>query len=265
LTLLFTTLEFKDSHPCVSWYGYSFSDSNEFAKFLQTEVRERLDDEVEKSEIQEHLNNLNLTGMGREHLQYVLSAQIPDQRNWVAGEALAEAFLIKARGVAFPWNAERDKRNVFASLPGPDLIGFIKKGNDCYFAFGEVKTSSEQASPPQVMSGRSGYMGYQIEILAADVTTFCQLLKWLYQRVKNSSHKEAFQRSCTNYFNSGGKSVVLFGVLIRDTLPNERDLSVRGKALRRKFTAPTKCNLVALYVPWNMDQLIPSIRKGGSS
>lgn len=63
--------------------------------------------------------------------------------------------------------------------------------------------------------------------------------------------------------NSGRKSLALFGILIRDTQPNERDLSARGIALRRKLTPPTQCDLVALYIPWKIDQLIPSIRQGG--
>ena len=50
-----------------------------------------------------------------------------------------------------------------------------------------------------------------------------------------------------------------------DTQPNERDLSARGKALRRKLASPTQCDLVALYLPWKTDQLVPSIRQGGDS
>lgn len=57
--------------------------------------------------------------------------------------------------------------------------------------------------------------------------------------------------------------MALFGIPICGTQPNERDLSARGKALRRKLTPPTQCDLVALYLPWKIDQLIPSIRQGG--
>jgi hypothetical protein len=84
-------------------------------------------------------------------------------------------------------------------------------------------------------------------------------------RTKGGPYQEAFDCSCISYFNTGRKSLVLFGVLIRDTQPNERDLSARGKALRRKLASPTQCDLVALYLPWKTDQLVPSIRQGGDS
>ena len=65
-------------------------------------------------------------------------------------------------------------------------------------------------------------MSHQIDRLAHDLTTIVQLLKWLYLRVKDGPYQEALNSACTEYFNSGEKSVALFGVLIRDTQPNER-------------------------------------------
>ena len=61
------------------------------------------------------------------------------------------------------------------------------------------------------------------------------------------------------------KSVVIFGVLIRDTLPNKKDLFSRGIALRNKFTQPTTCNLIAIYLPWSICELPKKIRNGGVS
>ena len=260
-----TTTEYENNHACVSWRGQSFSVSGDFTSFLQTNVRSRLDDEEGKEDFRGHLSGLGLTGMGQKSLEAMLVAEVPEERDWAGGEALAEAYLIEKEGVIFPWNMERDKRNPFSSLPGADLVGFIAESTGYRLALGEVKTSSEDAYPPQVMSGRSGYMGHQIDKLAHDLTTIHQLFKWLYLRVKDGPYREAFDRSCKSYFNSGRKSVALFGVLIRDTQPNERDLSVRGKALRRKLATPTQCNLVALYLPWEVDQLVPSIRQGGDS
>lgn len=259
-----TTTEYEDNQTCVSWRGLSFTISREFTSFLQTRVRSRLDDEEGTEDYQRHLRGLNLlTGMGHKSLESVLIAGVSEERNWVGGEAFAEAYLIETKGVIFPWNMERDKRNPFGSLPGADLVGFIAENADYRLALGEVKTSSEQNYPPQVMSGRSGHMGHQIDKLAHDLTTIHHLVKWLYFKVRKGPYRDAFDRSCINYFNSGCKSVALFGIVIRDTQPNERDLSVRGEALRRRLTSPTQCDLVALYLPWKLDQLIPSIRQGG--
>ncbi len=260
-----TTTEYEDNHDCVSWRGHSFSAGCEFDQFLQENVRSRLNDEEGSEDFRIHLRGLELTGMGRDTLEAVLAAEAPEERDWAAGEALAEAFLMETRGIVFPWNMERDKRNPFGSLPGADLVGFVSEGNGYRLALGEVKTSSEEAHPPQVMSGRSGHMGHQIDTLASDLTTLCQLLKWLHPRTKGSQFQDAFDRSCVAYFNSGRKAVALFGVLVRDTQANTRDLSVRGTALRGRLTAPTRCDLIALYLPWKSDQLISAIRQGGES
>ena len=260
-----TTTEYEDHHTCVSWRGQSFTVSSDFTSFLQTKVRSRLDDGEGTEGIRSHLRGLDLTGMGQKSLEAVLVAEAPEERDWAGGEAFAEAYLIETKGVIFPWNMERDKRNPFSSLPGADLVGFITESTGYRFALGEVKTSSEEAYPPQVMSGRSGQMGHQIDKLAHDLTTSYQLIYWLHQRTRGKPYQEAFDSSCISYFNSGRKSIALFGILIRDTQPNERDLSARGKALRRKLTSPTQCDLVALYLPWKIDQLVPSIRQGGDS
>ena len=259
------TNEFEDNHACVSWRGQSFSDSGGFTSFLQKEVRSRLDDDEGKEDFRSHLRGLILTEMGQDHLEAVLEAEVLEERSWAGGEALAEAYLMEKEGITFPWNMERDKRNPFSSLPGADLVGFKTENSGYRFVLGEVKTSSEEAYPPQVMSGRSGHMGHQIDKLAHDLTTICQLINWLHLRIKGGPYQEVFDRSCIDYFDSGGKSVMLFGVLIRDTQPNERDLSARGKGLRDILASPTKCDLVALYLPWKMSQLVPSIRQGGDS
>lgn len=47
----------------------------------------------------------------------------------------------------------------------------------------EVKCSSEEQWLPQVMSGRSGGIGHQLDALASNLGTICQLLKWLLPRV----------------------------------------------------------------------------------
>ncbi len=129
-----TTTEFEDNHVCVSWRGQSFSDSNDFSEFLQTQVRSRLDDREGVEDLHSHLHGLDLTGMGRESLEAVLAAEVLEERDWAGGEAFAEAYLMETRGIIFPWNMERDKRNPFGSLPGPDLVGFVAENSGYRFA-----------------------------------------------------------------------------------------------------------------------------------
>lgn len=79
--------------------------------------------------------------------------------------------------------------------------------------------------------------------------------------MKNTEFRKAFDQAAVSFFNSGNKSVALFGVLVRDTSPDALDLSGRGKALGMKLAHPTNCQLIALYLPWGLDQLVGHIRK----
>mgnify|MGYP001125809620 CR=1 FL=1 len=72
-------------------------------------------------------------------------------KDWEVGEAIAEAYLTHHRNSYFPWPDGRDIRKPKSSLPGADLIGFHKNNEETRFAFGEVKTSKENKSPPQVV------------------------------------------------------------------------------------------------------------------
>jgi hypothetical protein len=265
MSLSFSTITYENNHDCVSWVGLKCEDNEQFAGFLKTRTAHRLDDTEGSNEFHHHLKGLALTGLGQTGLAAVLNADQPEERAWAASEALAEAFLEEDKGVVFPWNMERDKRNPFGSLPGADIIGFIGEGKNCRFAFGEVKSSSEQKYPPQVMSGRSGRMGHQLDTLANDLSKIYQLLKWLLPRVKNNQYQTSYNTAAISFFNSGNKLISLFGILVRDTEVNEKDLSVRGSALRKKFSLPTTCHLIALYLPWSINELPAKIRNGGVS
>lgn len=265
MSLSFLTTDYENNHDCVSWFGLKCQDNEQFNDFLNTKTANRLDDTEGSDEFRKHLNGLALTGLGQTSLAAVLNADQPEERAWAASEALAEAFLEEDKGVKFPWNMERDKRNPFGSLPGADIVGFFGEGENCRFALGEVKSSSEQKYPPQVMSGRSGHMGHQLDTLANDLTKICQLLKWLLPRVKNTQHQSSYDTASISFFNSNNKSIAIFGVLIRDTPANEKDLSARGTALQKKFSLPTNCHLIAIYLPWPISELPAKIRNGGAS
>ena len=160
---------------------------------------------------------------------------------------------------------ERDKRNAKASLPGADLVGFVVNGTDARLVLGEVKTSTEKKYPPQVMSGRSGHIGHQIDNLANNLGTVTQLLKWLYYRCKNTEFETLYNTSAILYFNSGNNAVSLYGVLIRDTEANELDLKARGTALSSALNIPTSCHLLALHLPCKITELPEKVRGGDVS
>lgn len=260
-----STITYQSSHGCVSWEGHIAQNGDGLNAFLTGPVAARLDDSSASEEMRNHLRGLSLTGLGQTALEEVLAAEVPEERDWAAGEALAEAVLEEHHDVVLPWNTERDKRNPFASLPGADVVGLQRDGGSHRLAFGEVKSSSEAAWPPQIMSGRSGHMGHQIDTLATNLGTICQLLKWLLPRVKRTGHEAAFNQACARYFNTERRDVALFGVLVRDQPPRDDDLRARGRSLGDRLQAPTNCCLIALYLPWPISRLPVAIRAGGAA
>lgn len=254
---------YQSAEGCVSWQGDCAQTDEQFNGFLQGPVAARLND-VEGSEaLSEHLRGLSLTGMGQDALEAVLAAEVPETRDWAAGEALAEAVLETNYDVVLPWNTERDKRNPFASLPGADIVGFQRDGDSHRLALGEVKCSSEAKWPPQVMSGRSGGLAHQLDTLAHNLATIYQLLQWLLPRVKNTEHEVAFNAACARYFNSGRRDLALFGILVRDQEVREEDLQARGRSLAGRLQGPTRCRLISLYLPWPIAQLPEFVGQGG--
>lgn len=256
---------YQSAQGCVSWQGERAREGDELNTFLQDRVAARLNDTDGGKTFTEHLRGLSLTGMGQAALEEVLAAEVPETRDWAAGEALAEAVLEAHHDVVLPWNTERDKRNPFASLPGADIVGFQRDGCSHRLALGEVKCSSEAKSPPQVMSGRSGGLTHQIDNLASNLGTICQLLKWLLPRVKHTAHEPAFNTACARFFNSERRDLALFGILVGDQGARESDLLVRGQQLADRLQAPASCRLIALYLPWPIAQLPQAIGQGGAA
>lgn len=260
-----SSLAYQSVHGCVSVAGHNVPVCDQLRKFLGGPVAERFFDSTANEEMRTHLRGLTLTDMGQQALEEVLAAEEPETRDWAAGEALAEAILESQHDVVLPWNTERDKRNPFASLPGADIVGLQRVGEHHRLAFGELKCSSENISPPQVMSGRSGGMGHQIDTLASNFGTICQLLKWLLPRVKSTRHESAFDQACQRYFNSKCLDIAIFGVLVRDLPANSADLQARGRGLGKHLRNPTLCYLIAIYLPWPIPQLPAEIRAGGAA
>lgn len=257
-------IAYQSTEGCVAWQGERAGEGEKLNAFLRGPVAARLNDTAGGDAFAEHLRGLSLTGMGRVALEEVLAAEVPETRDWAVGEALAEAVLEAHHDVVLPWNTERDKRNPFASLPGADIVGFQRDGDSHRLALGEVKCSSEARSPPQVMHGRSG-MTHQLDTLTHDLGIICTLLRWLSLRVRKTPHDAAFKAACTRYFDSDRRDLALFGILVRDQPARETDFQARGRNLAGRLQAPTRCRLIALYLPWPIAQLPEAIGQGGAT
>lgn len=262
MCITFATTSYSGQQQQVAWEGLSLRECDDFQNFMSNDVSARLNDAENLAAFEAHLRGLATTGFARNSLNDILSARTPEERDWAAGEATAEAYLSRSHNITWPWNMERDKRTPKASLPGADLVGFEVDGESVRLALGEVKTSSDTATPPNVMSGRSG-MTHQIDNLARDLSLLAQLLKWLLPRCKGTVHESSFNTAISLLLDSGNKAIALFGVLVRDTQPNELDLRARGQTLAGVLQHPTTCHLISIYLPCAITDIPVRVRGGG--
>lgn len=229
------------------WEGRRVGDANQFQRFMREVVRPRVSDVA--SSFESDLRGLATTGMATEFVERHLRA-VPDPEGWEVGEAFAECALQQdsGRDVHWPWNTVRDRRTPRASLPGSDLVGFYREDDLVLLLFGEIKTSSDANTPPNVMNGVSG-MAWQLEQSATRLDIQHALLKWLHARCQSEPDRDLYEKAVGRYLKSEGKELLLVGILIRDTHPSELDLKSRGQALSKKLSKPTRIELIAWYLP----------------
>jgi hypothetical protein len=245
--VLIHSVVYGETGAVVSWHGKKATDTDEVQAYLRGKVLDRLRDKEDASAFAADCTALSGTGMARDTLQKLLCAERAEREPWEIGEALAECIL-EEEGAIWPWNKERDKRTPQASLPGADLVGFAQQGGKTLLAIGEVKTSEDIATPPGVMHGRSG-MIYQLESLAHDQSKHLCILRGLRVRCRNTDYLLLWKQVMQNYLESGGKEVVLFGVLLRDTEPHQLDIKNRADDLAAKIANPCRALLTVWYLP----------------
>ena len=246
-TVLDSSVRYSGSATPVCWEGRVVDDVGQFKKYMHEIVRYRLADS--DSSFDADLLGLATTGMKTQFVEHLLGI-VPNPKAWEVGEAFAECALRDDTKwqVHWPWNTVRDRRTPRASLPGADLVGFYSENENVLLLFGEVKTSGDTNSPPSVMSGRSG-MTWQLAESATRLDVQLALLKWLHARCQDPPYCNLYQKAVKRYLESEGKELLLVGILLRDTLPNDRDLKARANTLSEKLSKPTRIDLIAWYLP----------------
>jgi len=240
-------VQYSGNEESVCWEGRVVDDVGQFKSYMRDVVRPRVADD--ESSFDSELRSLASTGMGTEFVGRLLDA-VPTPKGWEIGEAFAECALRddSNRRVLWPWNTVRDRRTPRASLPGADLVGFFCEEEQVVLLFGEVKTSSDANTPPSVMNGGGG-MAWQLERSATCLDIQGALLRWLHARCRLQPYRDLYKKAVESYLASEGKDILLVGVLIRDTTPNELDLKARGNVLSARLTSPTRTALLAWYLP----------------
>lgn len=256
-------ISYSGADGCATWAGYAVNDDAYFRAFLAGPVADRAGDRVASEAWEEEVRQLASTDTSPEFLAEFFAAT-PDDEDWELGEAFAETILAKdmEREVRWPWNNVRDRKTPRASLPGADLVGFVRDDDGYALLLGEVKTSQDQNTPPGVMYGTKG-MHWQLHRNATELTIQHSLWKWLSARCQTPELQEAYRSALRRYLRSSGQDIVLAGVLCRDTLPAEKDLSGRAANLGNELVDPTRVEFTAWYLPVSIDEWT-TIAGGGS-
>jgi len=211
------------------YQGVSYSEA-EINNIFPNQIKEKLLDTEGTNELiekfQDEFNDLKTTDFDDTFLVDILKLDdiITEHKSWRIGEAFAEYHIETSLPARFYYNELREARNVFGNKTGADLLGFIELKGETVFLFGEVKTSSQIDTPPNVLQGRHGMID-QLKDLASDTNISRQLIRNTGFKIVNLEKDNPFRK---DYFkalkNYNFDKFHLIGILIRDTEPNEKDL-----------------------------------------
>ena len=244
----------KEEYACkidnnLVYEGFSFIE-DKFEEYLCVRVRDRFKD----SEWSENLANMaiELSGFSNENFKEIFTKR-EMANNWRIGETIAECILEDKYDARFHYNDSRDAKNTRGNATGADLVGFCDVDNNTYFLFGEVKTSSDESTPPQVLYGKTG-MIKQLEDLKKDSNKRHDLVRWIFGKAININglFLEDCKKAISLYANND-ENVQLVGVLVRDTNPNKRDLDSRARSLHNNLSDQMKVKLISIYSGLKME------------
>lgn len=235
---------------CVNYEGYLFLEGK-FEECLRGKVKEKFKD----SEWTEMLTEqaIESTGFTKENFEEIFVNR-EEESCWRIGEVIAEMVLEDKYNIRFYYNSSRDAKNLRSNMTGADLIGFCTLDGEVCFLFGEVKTSNDLSTPPNVLYGKTG-MIHQLESLIKDKNKRHDLVKWVWGKaiLIKGKFKEECAQALASYVKSNHCKLQLVGVLVRDTQPTERDLKARAGALNKDIPANMRVSLISLYSGFKME------------
>lgn len=252
---------YSGSADHVTWDAYEL-DAEVVGFLKQGVLRERVADISLRDEVEADIREAAAEDVADELVRQLLTSE-PDPEPWQIGEALAEVLLAEWHDAVWVWNQGRDRRTPRASLPGADLVGFLAAADgSARFLFGEVKSSEDADSPPNVVYGRHG-MIQQLEDLAWRPELVWTLIRWLRARCTEGAALATYRSALMAHAKSGGKDLVLAGCLLRDTVPNEMDVKNRGKALAKAVSGSTSVHLRVWHLPDKLAKWIDYLGEDG--
>lgn len=232
--------------------GWGFGAESDCRAYLASRVKAKIREFETAAHLQNYLVEMADTQFDTSTLQELV-AHPPQAKDWEVGEAFANVMLEDRFEASFPWPTAWDKRTPKASLPGPDMPGFHRKTLP-RFLFGEVKSSSEAKSPPQVVSKGDDCLSKQMTRLLTSSERRLQLIGWLLVRARDSSSwKPIFDQAMKRYVDG---DACICGVLVRGgTASTADDLSpVQDNLAAASTTYDTL--LLAFYLPFDKSKWV---------
>lgn len=258
---------YNDCEGVVEWTGTEVVTDNDFETFLQSEVKERFDAEEAEEDFENVLQDVATSVWESENVeQHLESYELPtDDRTWKIGEAVAECLLIDRESLILPWNRSLDETKSKVSLPGTDILAFVKIDGATRFLFGEVKTSGADSSIPvsAMYSLRDQMRDHLVKEARNPIHN--SILRYLRPRVKlHPEYWQSFKAALRQYMSSERTAIVVSGMLLRDTSPTERDVKSPARSLVHNAEKPTEVWVDAYYLPIAIQEWPEKMREASS-
>lgn len=244
-----TQFELETGHIQVAGFIAAFEE--ECRQYFARRVSAKLAESDGTEELRQHLIELETTGFNLGGLTEQIEAA-PQAKDWEIGEAFAVVALEDEHEAMFPWPTGFDKRTLKASLPGPDLVGLQRRVTP-RFVFGQVKSSSENRVPPQVVSSTEDCLRNQMSNLLLRSANRQQLISWLLVRMRGTEWEAAFSEAVRRYADG---DLWLVGVLVSGARsPNEADLTSICGGIGSQPGKP-EVHLLGFYLPFHKDEWV---------
>ncbi len=244
-------LQFSAEACHIQVSGFVAESKEACREYFVRRVSAKLAESDGAEELRQHLIELETTGFDLRGLSgQVVSS--PRAKEWEIGEAFAEIAMEDGHEAMFPWPTAFDKRTRKASLPGADLVGLQRRATP-RFVFGQVKSSSEDRVPPQVVNSTDDCLRNQMIQLRHSPADQQQLISWLLVRMRGTEWEAAFNEALNRYSNG---DLWLVGVLVSGgRAPNSTDLTKICAGIDHT-PGEAEVHLLGFYLPFHKNEWV---------
>ena len=243
--------QFQTEISDIQVVGFDAVSEEECRKYFARRVSAKIAESDGAEILRQHLIELETTGFNLSGL-YGQVESSPEAKDWEIGEAFAEIVLEDEHEAMFPWPTSFDKRTRKASLPGPDIVGLQRHATP-RFVFGQVKSSSENRVPPQVINSTDDCLRNQMTQLLHNSAAQQQLISWLLVRMHGTEWEAAFTEALERYSEG---DLWLVGVLVSGgRVPAEKDLTSICVEIAHQ-PGGTEVHLLGFYLPFHKNEWV---------